>query len=324
MPTTDLVDAFVQVFRGRADVYGNAKGFAVKEALTRAVFERHLTSPNPADWIGVYCMLGEQCSWGCIDIDGKDFALDGWDGETKDARWWDWPLMLDLATKLQSVLRYAPGGEIRSYIERTKNGYHVWVFPEQPLVPARVMRRALMAACKAIGYDPNEVNPKAEGPRAGTKGYGNFVRLPYGGYLSGSWSPTARFMLDGLRNFHWLEEFLADVQRVPTANLEAAAALWTPPPVAHHEVDMDAGLDAEPLIRLCDGLAWTIWKDGPLPGKDRSSTLAHLAHLVRERGLTATQAFAIVKSADARWGGKFASRADGEEQMARIVENAYG
>lgn len=337
MPSDDqLIDAFVQVFRGRADIYGNAKGFMVKERLTRAVFEKHLRSTNQADHVGVYCMLGDKASWGCIDIDGKDFAMtcgecahldpEGACGKCHDGFVWDWAAMLGLARNLQAVLKAAPGGGIESHIERTKNGYHVWVFPQEPLVPARTMRRALMAACKAIGYDPKEVNPKAEKPRSGTKGYGNFVRLPYGG-----WIPTVDGAPVGPRWFLHPEsddeecyDLGAALQRIealrtPTAHLDAVAALWTPPPVAHHEVDMDAGLEVENLLPLLDGKSWTIWKDGPLPGSDRSSTLAHLAHLLRERGLPATQAFAVVKSADARW-GKFQDR---PEEVARLVEIAY-
>ena len=194
------VDAFVKVFRGRGDVYGSAKGFCVKEPLTRTVFERHLESTDPADHIGVYCMVGTNCSWGCIDIDGKDFPIVPISGDTT----WDWPTMLTLAKNLQTVLAVK---NITAHIEKTKNGYHVWVFPEEPLVPARAMRRALMAACVAIGYDPKEVNPKAEGPRPGTKGYGNFVRLPYGGINNAE--PKARYFIRWLPDPIPLDEALA-------------------------------------------------------------------------------------------------------------------
>lgn len=76
------------------------------------------------------------------------------------------------------------------------------------------------------------------------------------------------------------------------------------------------------MVRGLNGLGYTIWKDGPLPGNDRSSTLAHLAHLCAESALTAQQAYAVVASADLRW-GKFSGRADAVEQLTAIVERAY-
>jgi hypothetical protein len=307
-----LVSRFVSYFRGRGDCYGSAKGFCVKQALTEAVFCKHLTSSDPADHIGVYCMVGELCSWGCIDIDGKDFEF-------------DWTRMFTLASNLHKVLSVK---QVHAFIERSKNGYHVWVFPEQPLVPARAMRRALMAACKAVGYDPKEVNPKAEGPRPGTQGLGNFVRLPYGGALSPDWKPEQRYMVfdyegDPQKPLLLREWLGMGPRRTPLDALESIAALWTPPPVAHHEVDFDAGLDIEPILPLLGNYITPIWRDGPKDGMDRSSTLARLAYLCAERGLTATQTFAVVRSADQRW-GKFHDRADGQEQLARFIERAYG
>jgi len=339
-----IIDQFIALFRGRGDAYGNAKGFCEHSPLTRAVFERHLKSPYPTDHIGVYCMVGDMCSWGCIDIDGKDFqAFKPCDNCGEDdcgldheenaciidgvlygaSSHHDWDRMLTLALNLSVTLRYK---SIPACIERTKNGYHVWVFPSVPLVPAKHMRRALQAACKAVGYDPKEVNPKAEGPRAGTKGLGNFVRLPYGGGLHPDWKPAARFMVtEGEWGRHdlTLVDFLSmGPLRTQPLDLELTAALWTPPTVAHHEVDYEAGLDVEPILHLLDGRTWTIWKDGPLPGSDRSSTLARLAYECAERGITATQAFAVVKSADERW-GKFSERADCQEQLARFIDRAY-
>lgn len=312
MTNDKIIQQFIELFRGRGDCYGSAKGFCVKQPLTPAVFERHLTSTNPDDHIGVYCMIGTDCSWGCIDIDGKDFP-------TANEGVWDWATMRRLASNLQQVLAVK---HIRAHRERTKNGFHLWVFPDTPLVPAAHMRRALIAACKAVGYDPKEVNPKAEGPRPGTQGLGNFVRLPYGGALTAE--PIHRYMEDaytqGIPLDTWLHTHTICTH---SDDIAEVAKLWTPPPPAHTEVDYNAGLEVEPILKYLDGKTYTIWKDGPLPGSDRSTTLARLAHLCAEQGMPATHTFAIIKSADVRWGGKFANRADGLEQMARIVENAY-
>lgn len=322
MNDDQLILAFVTAFRGRGDVYGNAKGFCEHQPLTFDVFEKHLRSTDENDWIGVYCMLDENCSWGCIDIDGKDFPSEPpTDANPEPPH--DWERMLTLANNLVTILNVK---DIQAFTERTKNGYHVWVFPEQPLVPARAMRRALMAACVALSYDPKEVNPKAEGPRPGTKGYGNFVRLPYGGVLGGVdsrrrfqgsdyWTlnrPASREELH-----YWLEAIAAN--RVSLDKLEAVAVLWTPPERQDVALDMDAGMEVEPLLPMLDGKSFVIWRDGPLPGSDRSNTLHHLAHLLAERGLTATQGFAVLNSADQRW-GKFQDR---PEELANMIERAY-
>lgn len=311
-----ILDLFIKAFRGRGDVYGSSKGFCVHQHLTAPVFEKHLTSSDPKDWIGVYCMLNDKCSWGCIDIDGKDFPLPDSTDE------WDWEQMLNLANNLVTLLGVK---DIMAHIERTKNGYHVWVFPEEPLVLAATMRRALMAACVALSYDPKEVNPKSEGPRPGTKGYGNFVRLPYGGVLGGAERKDRFFVRPGIdpNRMQALLPALVRIEanRTPTANLEAVAKLWTPPPAPSNEVNYEAGLDVENVLHLCDGRSYTVWKDGPLPGSDRSSTLVRLTHMLIERGLTATQTYAVVNSADKRW-GKYNEQGRPEE-LAHIVEGAY-
>ena len=329
MNDEEIIDSFVTLFRGRGDAYGSAKGFCVHKPLNRATFAQHLTSTNPDDHIGVYCMIGDRCSWGCIDIDGKDFPLvkpNEFGVPITSTDTWDWGKMRTLARNLQAVLA---AKNIPAHRERTKNGFHVWVFPNHPLVSAATMRRALMAACKAIGYDPKEVNPKAEGPREGTQGLGNFVRLPYGGTLSARrYDRVMEMDEDNLIPQLDIDDFTTLMddpnQYAHLADLEAVAALWTPPPPpAPVPIDTTTLFEVQRILKELDGKTYTIWRDGPLDGSDRSTTLARLAHLVFEQGRTASECFAIIKTADARWGGKFNLRADGDVQLARIVENAY-
>lgn len=322
---SELIDQFAKLFRGRIDCYGSWTGGCIKQPLTLEQYRWHLMSDDPADWIGVYPLGKNMCSWGCIDIDGADFpafftvdgqpAFDARDHpsyDRKDPQWHDWDRMLDLATDLTVVLE-AKG--IWGHIERTKNGYHVWVFPEDKLVEAKTMRRALMAACTVLDYKPNEVNPKQEHLDSGP---GNYVRLPYAGALAGH--KQRRFIYGG--ESIDLETFLDLADTTPTHALEACAALWSPPQRAW-TVDVDAGLEAEPTVRKVNALGYTIWRDGPLPGSDRSSTLAHLAHLCRESNLTVDEAFTVVRSADERHGRKFADREDGDERIAEMIERAF-
>jgi len=324
---TPTSERFYQLFRGRKDAYGtwaggralsyNSDGVSRPKGVTPEHFERHLVSTQEHEWIGIYPLGIEKCSWGCIDIDGKDFRLP----ETE----WDWDRMYELAVNLCTVLAVK---DVFGHIERTRNGYHVWVFPEGGPVSARHMRRALMAACTALDYNPKEVNPKAEKNDDGK--IGNYVRLPYYGALSDrdTAQPNRYFISEssareGREAWQDLETFLDNVRYSTPASIEDVSKLWSPP-VKKYTVNTSIGLDAESMTRGLSGLGYTIWKDGPLPGSDRSSTLSHLAHLCSESGLTVQQAYSIVSSADARW-GKFQpeGRSDAEEQLTAIVERAY-
>jgi hypothetical protein len=302
----DVVDQFISFFRGRGDCYGSWTGGCIKQPLTRHHFEQHLTS---GPFIGVYPLIGDKVSWGCIDIDGKDHPLDVERGI------WDWPTMRVIANNLQAVFAVK---QVHVHLEQTANGIHCWVFPVEPLVAAETMRRALMAGCTAIKYTPKEVNPKSL--NGGKTGIGNYVRLPYPGALRRP--ENERFFYDSDGECIHPQDFVNTAQRTTTAALETCARLWTPPPPPQTVVNLDAGLDAQPFIPLLDGLSYGIWKDGPLPGSDRSTTLARLAHLLAERGLPANVAYAVLRSADQRW-GKFHTRQDGPEQLARFIERAY-
>lgn len=325
--TSDPVESFYSLFRGRTDALGTWGGSANHCEVSRAHFEAHLTSHDPADWIGVYPLGYSACSWGCVDVDGGDFPLQGArdssDYDRKNPVWHDWPRMLDIAEDL--VIALSVHG-IHGHIERTRNGYHVWVFPEQIPVKATYMRRALLAACESIGYQPKEVNPKQESLEPGQ--LGNYVRLPYPGALSVDPppSPERHFLgVDGLPLT--IESFVPYAKLTPTLRLEEASRYWRPP-IQVSTVDVNAGLEVKPILSKIGGdtgaITYTIWRDGPLPGSDRSGTLAHLAHLCREGGLTLDEAYAVIASADWRW-GKFqpAGRADAEQQLLAIVERAF-
>lgn len=317
-----FVDHFLELFRGRGDCYGSWEGGCVKQPLTRRQFEQHLTcGPH----IGVYPLISDQCSWGCIDIDGKQHQLRpndasqlaGDDVSQLAGGVWDWDEMHRIAENLRDALAYK---DITAWLERTRNGIHVWVFPDQPLVPAATMRRALMAACTVVGYDPKEVNPKQESLSDGQ--VGNYVRAPYPGILSDAYQ-FERYMLTDDRELMPFAQFLQDARQNRTAlgALEAVAALWSPPRTKH-EINPNTSLDINTIWPILPGIAKVIWRDGPLEGADRSNTLARLAHELAEAGIQPAAAFTVVKTADERW-GKFYDRPDCDEQLVRILERAY-
>jgi len=302
MPST--VDLFVKLFRGRGDARGSWGGPAIREALTPEHFHRHLASADEADWFGTYNVIGDRCSWGCVDIDTDD---------------------LPLAQNIWASLAFK---NITSWIEQTARGYHVWVFPAEPLVEAATMRRALTAACLAVGYSPKEVFPKQNAVSAG--GLGNFVRLPYNGYWSDG-SHVPRMMVahtNYLANERGdpLDQLFIHMNgsRTPTVLL-ARLASTLPEPAAPSTVFDRVPGDAADAVTKLGGLPYILWRDGPLPGSDRSTTLVHLARLCAEQELPPQDTLTILASADRRWGKDFLDRgATGQAIIERIIEKAYG
>ena len=292
--TPELLDGFVTLFRGRGDVYGSWGGGCVRQPLNRDKFLDHLQGD---ELIGVYPLLPMRgdwyCVWGCSDIDVDD---------------------LDSARNLQTA--FAVKG-IKAWVEKTRKGYHVWVFADE-LVPAPIMRRAFLAAHKAIDYPAKEVNPKQES--AGS-GFGNYVRLPYPNAYGGLYAE--RFILDDMDQPMPVLRFVqeANEQRTTSSALGELAALWVPPtPI--HVVHATASGDVTRLLRKAGAVAYVIWRDGPLDGSDRSSTLFRLACRLRDNDMPAQDAFQIVKSADERW-GKFYLRPDGDQELIKIIERTY-
>lgn len=291
------IDTYVRLFRGRGDAYGAWWGKAVKEPLTVDHFHRHLTSPYDEDWIGVYNVIGERCSWGAVDIDYDD---------------------LDLARNISRALHLRG---IPAWIEKSTRGWHVWVFPEDRLVPASVMRRALTAACLAVDYSPKEVFPKQD--KASGSKLGNYVRLPCNGLFSTGDHTPRLFEGMNLQNF---DQYLTqmDEDRAASDALHELDMLLPRPQAVDITVDFEAGLEVQDVVRKLGGLAYRIWRDGPLHGSDRSTTLVHLARLAAEGGLSPDETLAILRSSDMRWGKGFMERGQsGEDIMSKIIDKAF-
>ena len=289
------LDQFVKLFRGRGDVYGAWEGGCVKQTLTPDKFKEHLMGTYP---IGVYPLMPYKaswyCVWGCSDIDVDD---------------------LDAARNLQTALAWK---DIPSWVERTRKGYHVWVFSES-LVTGATMRRALLAAHQAINYPAKEVNPKQENPG---HGYGNYVRLPYPGVVRGL--PENRYVLDDNDQPMQFTDFISKAfnNRATHDKLEEIAQLWRPP-TRQHVVMEEATADVRTILRKVGPLPYVIWRDGPHELADRSTTLMKLAYRMQEsETVTPPEALVVLRSADQRW-GKFYMRPNGEEELIKMIEKAY-
>lgn len=298
MTNEQMQDAFITLFRGRGDAYGHEEGRCVKERLTPEVFNAHLQGTEP---IGVYPVVPTRnefmCVWGCSDIDIEDISL---------------------ATNLRDALESAG---VTCWIERSRSkGYHVWVFSQRPVL-AKEMRRMFLAAHQVANIPPREVNPKQE--TLSGANYGNYVRLPYVGALVHD-TPERRVMLD--RNLQPIKfgDFLRDAiaTRVDPELIIKLSGYYKEPIVQHQVLNLDTPTSVKSALVELSPLGKVIWRDGPLPNKDRSNTLAHLAHECVRSGLTPSETRVIVADADKRW-GKYHLRPNGDLEIDKLVVRVY-
>lgn len=298
-----LVDQFATLFDGREDAWGALHGECVRSPITADLWHGHLYGKGS---LGIYPLVDGHVHWGCTDID------EGFD-------------MLALAVNVWRALK-ALG--ITSWVEKTKGkGYHVWVLLGPNVwVPAVDMRGALMLAHQLADVKPREVNPKAV-ELSEAKPFSNYVNLPY----CQSAPPGRRVVLDMDRSDRapmTLRDFLgrAEASLNDPATIHAAAALYVPPPPPKTITDDAYAGDLEPLVRRLGGLAFTHFTKGPLPDlntgrTDRSTGVMRMAHLLAEDGFDAAEALALLADFDSRY-GKFGERADGLEQLRRILGRA--
>lgn len=293
-----LLGLYVSLFRGRADVYGHEEGRCVKEALTTDVFQGHLEGTHLP--VGVYPIVplrgGFHVIWGCSDIDVED---------------------LGMARRLQSALQAAG---ITSWVERSRSkGYHVWVF-SAGLVPASDMRRMLLLAHQVADVPPREVNPKQEVLAGGN--YGNYVRLPYPNV--NDVSTDKRRVLDQYDKPIPFDIFVveAHAKRNEPDAIQQLAKLWVPPApvVAVRNLEVCESVD-QALLGLSP-LGKVIWRDGPLEGRDRSSTLTKLAHECVRSGMNPSETKVLITDADQRW-GKYHMRPNGESEIDKLVVRVF-
>jgi len=299
--TQSTLDTFMELFRGRGDVYGHEEGRCVKQPLTPDVFRRHL---DGTEAIGVYPMVPHRGDfwvvWGCSDIDVED---------------------LSAARNIQQAL-HAAG--VEAWVERSRSkGYHVWVFATKP-VTAAAMRRMLLCAHQVADYPAREVNPKQE--TLTPNKYGNYVRLPY--WNARDLGAIHRRILDDNDQPLPIQEFVerALANRTDPDTINRLAALWKPPAQPSHGVNINITGDEtlDDAMQYLSPLGKVIWRDGPLPEADRSRTLTKLAHECYRSHMTPSMCKIVLRTADLRW-CKYHLRADGGDmELDKLVMRAYG
>ena len=293
-----LEDDFFELFGGRLDAYGTDSGGCVRAPATGVLnwdhlIDGHLNGDKP---IGVYpAESSDRCYWGCVD--------------------WDTPDALDHAKATQLALHYSAG--VTGWIEQSRSkGYHLWVFPEEPVSMA-LMRYALMGACQVADASTKEVNPKQELLLDGQ--LGNYVRLPYPKMRTPG---RQEMVLSGGHLRYGLEEFVEHAlgSRASVDQLRKLQRLYRAP-----VLDLPP---LPPVVPTTDaehrmgGLAWTIYKDGPREGGDRSGALMALAGAMRRNGqLTYDEAFSLLANADERW-GKYHGRPNAAQLLQQTMQKA--
>jgi hypothetical protein len=288
----DAIETFMLLFGGRTDAYGTWEGGSVKSAVSYNSFARHLYGE---ELIGIYPLTdGSSVRWGCSDIDVDD---------------------IDSARNLQTALKIK---SINSFVEKTRRGYHVWVFAND-WVPAAVMRRAFLSAHEAINLVAKEVNPKQEE----ATGLGNYVRLPYPGGIDNI--PENRYMLlDKDDSPMPLKDFIKEAYATRTnINLLSPLAEKHKARSKVHFNNLTISANVNSSLDKVNGYIATIWRNGPMEGNDRSNTLIRMCHYMFEYGTPINDAYTILVDADKRW-GKFHLRPDAVVHLTKIIEDCYG
>jgi hypothetical protein len=292
------LETYISLFRGRADAYGSWDGGCIRNPLTPERFREHLTvGPH----IGVYPSFNNNdkavCVWGCTDIDYDSYSE---------------------ARALQDALRAV---DIVSWTEKTRRGWHVWTFSPR-VVPSEAMRNMFLAAHQVVGLQPKEVNPKQTVLAHGQ--LGNYVRLPY---PNGD-NATERFMCEPCGDT-WQRLSLSDflygavgTMNDPDHILEISK--YYQPPVTQQVIIQPSTADMKQITDQLTPLGWTIFQHGPLEGRDRSTTLAHLTHECVKSGIAAGDALKIMEDADLRWGKYMMRGPSGLQELEKLIVRAYG
>ena len=191
------------------------------------------------------------------------------------------------------------------------------------------MRNMFLVAHQVADVPATEVNPKQTTLKHGQ--YGNYVRLPYARIAElytdkqriihreriNDWgSPlTPMLLLDFIRNAMDNRTDPELIKRIADMYVAPSTAVTVVPSYEYDATLSEAMESLSPLGKV-------IWRDGPLAGKDRSTTLAKLGHECVRSGLNPSQTKTIVRTADSRW-GKYHLRPNGELEIDKLVVRVH-
>lgn len=311
-----IASTYLDLFRGNPIAVGTEEGGCLRRLHPDPNWWQHRVEEHlhgTSTPIGVYPMMQNYASgdW-CVHFGVVDFD----EGEDES-----WIHALNISKVLTKF-------GVTSWIERSRSkGYHVWVFDTPgDYRPAAFVRRGLWVAAQLAGAPTKEVNPKQESLLEGQ--LGNYIRLPYPGWLGTVSSPERRIMVSANGVRFTLEHFV----RVATysSGLDGLADLGKlyvekkKFDVGKVEYDPETSTVNEDLVALMSRKAFVIWRDGPLEGSDRSSTLYRFAGIMNEDGIIEPEeALTLLRDADARWGKQFESRPGGLKYLVDCINKTF-
>lgn len=275
---------FSSLFWGQSNCYFDLMQMkTIWNPLSVDVFHAHLIGEIE---LGVYCTNDYNLSyWGCIDFDAPE--------KTKSSDLYAY----QMAVRGKSI--YEQAG-IRAWIERSKSkGYHLWIFPKQPM-SSRVLRKAQLSILEEIGISEKgiEVNPKqinlwnTPPPKTSYSsrryGIGNLVRIPYSRLATPGRMSFVDSRYRPLGIAQWLSEALSSR---PAPSLVAALAR----PTQSH-TDSAPGQSSPGARSGTAQEAWQVWQGGrELYEGERDNQFYTLAKLLRANGMLRSEAETEVK-----------------------------
>jgi len=168
----EYLQKFYDIFVGKGTAHGlqleGGNWTVKKQRITLDLLKQHLEKKITVGFYNIYKKNGyEYCKWICVDIDAHD---------PDEKRGID--------KKINEILAYIlsiyniPNEAI--LLESSGRGYHIWIFltPLTTLKRAYILKEDIEARLKKEFKMGCEVFPKQESLK-GTKGFGNFVKIPF-------------------------------------------------------------------------------------------------------------------------------------------------
>ena len=196
------LEQFRSFFSGLPHAYGTydphtGRARQVKEPVTDAVMLAHLRGEQS---YGVYLLKHDRTRALAVDFDEEDLNA---------------PLAFVTASEVQGIA---------AHIERSKSkGYHVWVFFDGDGVLCATARAWARGVLQEIGKPQTEVFPKQDRLTSDTS-YGNYINAPLFGRLVAQGRTVFLNPADHMQPYADQWEFLAQVRRVTSDELDAAAS----------------------------------------------------------------------------------------------------
>ena len=225
------IQAFMDLFKGRADAWGSIEGRSNKEAVTQEHYQKHLAGERS---LGAYMLLDDNTCWFfAIDLDKKDI------------------------NKALAIRKGFLDFGINTYLAESKSkGYHCYGFMAEP-TPAADIRRLCHHILNKLNI-PAECFPKQDTLDEVTP-LGNYINLPCFGY-------TRQFFTASLKNIP-ISEAVKRIVRISKSHFQTTLKT-VPTPATIVILPSKKGRPKKSSNAPCIDL---ILKGVPQPGRDEAA-----------------------------------------------------